>query len=108
MQMSITLSSSKPAKLWYSFRGIINAAKFAVYKAKNTTANNAQILDMNLKEKRNIVKKKEIEKPGIYLAVNPRGQSTLTEAWNKTATTSQYVRKSENLCPDLEGSTCIS
>ena len=57
--MSITLSSSKPAKLWYSFRGIINAAKFAVYKAKNTTANNAQILDMNLKEKSNIVKKRK-------------------------------------------------
>ena len=54
-----TFGSSNPERSKYSFRGIINAAKFAVYKAKNTTANNAQILDMNLKENRNIVKKRK-------------------------------------------------
>jgi len=45
----ITLGSSNPSKLWNSFRGIMKAAKLAVYKAKNTTANKAQIADINLK-----------------------------------------------------------
>ena len=47
----LTLSSSSPTKLWYSFLGIIKAARFAVYNAKNTTANRAQMLDMNLEIK---------------------------------------------------------
>lgn len=44
----------------------------------------------------------------MYLAVSPLGQSTLTEAWNRTAITSQYVLKRENLCPLLEGVIFIS
>ena len=39
---------SSPEKSWYSFLGIIKAARLAVYMARNTTANSAQILDMNL------------------------------------------------------------
>lgn len=43
------------------YRVIMNAAKFAVYIAKNTTANIAQTLVINR-------------------AVNPRGESTFTAA----------------------------
>ena len=39
---------SSPEKSWYSFLGIIKAARLAVYMARNTTANSAQILDINL------------------------------------------------------------
>ena len=39
---------SSPEKSWYSFLGIIKAARLAVYMARNTTAKSAQILDMNL------------------------------------------------------------
>ena len=49
----LTLWSSSPTKLWYSFLGIMKAARFAVYNAKNTTANRAQILDINLEEDKN-------------------------------------------------------
>lgn len=44
--------------------------------AKNTTANIAQTFVMKR-------------------AVNPRGESTCTAAWNSTAQTSQYVRNNE-------------
>lgn len=77
----ITFGSSSPERLWNSLRGIIKAAKLAVYKARKTTANSAQILDINLRIEgifTTLFKKK-----GCYdadLAVKPLGQSTLTEA----------------------------
>ena len=48
--MSLTLGSSRPSRLWNSFLGIMKAAKFAVYKARKTTANKAQMADMNLEK----------------------------------------------------------
>ena len=44
-----TFGSSNPERSKYSFRGIINAAKLAVYNERKTTANKAHILFMNLK-----------------------------------------------------------
>ena len=44
------MGSSRPSRLWNSFLGIMKAAKFAVYKARKTTANKAQIADMNLEK----------------------------------------------------------
>lgn len=57
----------------------MNAARLAVYIAKNTTANIAQTFVINR-------------------AVNPRGESTWTAAWKRTAQTSQYVRNNEKRC----------
>ena len=44
-----TLGSSNPERSKYSFRGIIKAAKLAVYNERKTTANKAHMLFMNLK-----------------------------------------------------------
>ena len=44
-----TFGSSNPDRSKYSFRGIIKAAKLAVYNERKTTANKAHILFMNLK-----------------------------------------------------------
>lgn len=55
------LGSSKPLNSWYSSRVIINAAKLAVYIARNTTANIAHMLVMKR-------------------AVKPLGESTCTDA----------------------------
>ena len=44
-----TFGSSNPERSKYSFRGIIKAAKLAVYNERKTTANKAHILFMNLK-----------------------------------------------------------
>lgn len=49
--MCLTFGSSNPERSKYSFLGIINAAKLAVYKERKTTANKAQMLFMNLKNK---------------------------------------------------------
>ncbi len=50
-KVKLTFGSSRPSRLWNSFLGIMNAAKLAVYKARKTTANRAQIADINLKIK---------------------------------------------------------
>ena len=44
-----TFGSSNPERSKYSLRGIIKAAKLAVYNERKTTANRAHILFMNLK-----------------------------------------------------------
>ena len=50
-----TFGSSNPERSKYSFRGIIKAAKLAVYNERKTTANKAHMLFMNLKiENRNL------------------------------------------------------
>ena len=49
-----TFGSSNPERSKYSFRGIIKAAKLAVYNERKTTANKAHMLFINLKiENRN-------------------------------------------------------
>lgn len=67
--------------------------------ARNTTANVAQILAINLQFVTVTILSKTfgtltaVNKTN--LDVNPFGQSILTDAWKRMAQTSQYVRKSE-------------
>ena len=51
-----TFGSSNPERSKYSFRGIIKAAKLAVYNERKTTANKAHMLFINLKIENRILK----------------------------------------------------